>query len=157
MIKLLITAGLLLLIPSLLFMAQSSQVYGQTVNEEFMSAVQAGKDFLKQIEDEGVAVIRSIADFFGARNIENNIDKAEEELNAGNTESAASTIAIVDETLQNNSVRISGLAQYLSNIANNQSITMDDFTRQSLTEIADAFLNVSADTDGVYRSLNASP
>lgn len=49
------------------------------------SAVQAGKNFLKQIEEGGITVIRDIANFFGIRNIENNIDKAGEELSTGNT------------------------------------------------------------------------
>lgn len=32
---------------------------------------------------------------------------------------------------------------------------MDELTRQTLNEIADAFLNVSADTEGAYQPLNA--
>ncbi len=156
MVKLSITIGILLLMPSLLGINQSFLAYGQTVGTELMSAFQAGEEFLRQIEERGVAVIKDIGSFFGDRDIENNIDKAREELSTGNSEAASSTIALVDETLQNNSARISGLAQHLSNIASNQSITMDELTRQTLTEIANAFLNVSEDTDGVYQTINAS-
>jgi hypothetical protein len=132
------------------------QADGQTVGKQLMDALQAGEGFVKQIEDGGITVIKDIGSFFGIRDVENNVDRARQELATGNTEAASTTITMVDETLQNNSARISGIAQHLTDIAQNQSIAMDQLTRGTLAEIGNALISVAQDTDGVYRSNSSS-
>ena len=65
-------------------------------------------------------------------------------------------IATVDETLQNSSGRISGLGQEIGNIAQNQTLSIDNTTRQTLTEMGDALNSVAQDFDGVYQSNSSS-
>jgi hypothetical protein len=129
---------------------------GQTVGQQLSDALQAGKGVLEQIKDGGVAVIDNIGNFFSGGNVENNVDKAREALSQGNNETAAAAIATVDDTLQNSSGRISGLGQQLANIAQNQSLSIDNTTRQTLTEIGDALNSVAQDFDGVYKSNSSS-
>ena len=68
----------------------------------------------------------------------------------------ATAIATVDETLQNSSGRISGLGQEIDNMTQNQSLSIDNGTRQTLTEIGDALNSVAQDFDGVYQSNSSS-
>ena len=129
---------------------------GQTVGQQLSDALQAGQGVLEQIKDGGVAVIDNIGNFFSGGNVEDNVDKAREALSQGNNETAAAAIATVDDTLQNSSGRISGLGQQLANIAQNQSLSIDNTTRQTLTEIGDALNSVAQDFDGVYKSNSSS-
>jgi hypothetical protein len=133
-----------------------SQAEGQTVGKQLMDALQGGEGVVRQIEEGGVAVINNIEGFFNGGNVENNVDKAREALSQGNNESAAAAIATVDQTLQNSSGRISGLGQHIADIAQNQTLTIDQATRQTLTEIGDALNSVAQDFDGVYQSNSSS-
>jgi hypothetical protein len=59
-------------------------------------------------------------------------------------------------TLQNSSGRISGMGQHIADIAENQSLSIDQDTRQELTEIGEALNSVAQDFDGVYQSNSSS-
>jgi Flp pilus assembly protein TadG len=74
----------------------------------------------------------------------------------GNSEAATEAITTVDENLQNSSSRISGLGQHLANIAENQTLSIDQPTRQTLMEIGDALISVAPDHDGVYQANSSS-
>ena len=100
-----------------------------------MDALQAGEGVAKKIEEGGITAINDIESFFGIGNVENNVDKAREALSKGDSEAASAAIAIVDTTLQNSSAQISGLGQHIANIAENQTLSVDQSTRQTLTEI----------------------
>jgi hypothetical protein len=129
---------------------------GQTLGQQLSDALQAGRGVLEQIKDGGVAVIDRIGSFFSGGDVENNVDKAREALSQGDNETAAAAIETVDETLQNSSGRISGLGQRIANIAENQTLSLDNSTRQTLTEIGDALNSVAQDFDGVYQSNSSS-
>jgi hypothetical protein len=129
---------------------------GQTVGQQLSDALQAGAGVLGQIRDGGAAVINNIESFFNGGDVENNVDKAQEALSQGNNEAASAAITTVDETLQNSSGRISGIGQHIANIAENQSISIDQDTRQELTEIGEALNSVARDFDGVYQSNSSS-
>jgi hypothetical protein len=129
---------------------------GQTVGQQLSDALQAGAGVLGQIRDGGAAVINNIESFFTGGNVENNIDKAREALSQGNNEAATAAITTVDETLQNSSGRISGIGQHIADIAENQSLSIDQDTRQELTEIGQALNSVAQDFDGVYQSNSSS-
>jgi hypothetical protein len=156
MIRLALVASLTL--PMFLLVAGSSisQAEGQTVGKQLMDALQSGEGVVRQIEDGGVAVIDKIGSFFSGGDVENNVDKAREALSQGNNETAAAAIETVDETLQNSSGRISGLGQRVADIAENQTLPIDQATRQTLTEIGDALNSVAQDFDGVYQSNSSS-
>jgi hypothetical protein len=133
-----------------------SQAEGQTVGKQLMDALQAGEGVVRQIEEGGVAVIDNIGSFFSGGDVENNVDKARDALAQGNNEAASVAIATVDETLQNSSGRISGLGQQIADIAENQTLSIDNATRQTLTEVGDALNSVAQDFDGVYQSNSSS-
>ena len=155
MIKLILITSTTL--PIFLLVAGSiSQAEGQTVGKQLMDALQSGEGVVKQIEEGGVAVIDRIGSFFSGGNVENNVDKAREALSQGNNEAASAAITTVDETLQNSSARISGLGQHITDIAENQTLSIDQATRQTLTEIGDALNSVAQDFDGVYQSNSSS-
>ena len=155
MIKLLFVAGILTMF--LLVAGNNlSLAKGQTVGQQLSDALQAGRGVLEQIKDGGVAVIDRIGSFFSGGDVENNVDKAREALSQGNNETAAAAIEKVDETLQNSSGRISGLGQRIDDIAENQTLSLDNATRQTLTEIGDALNSVAQDFDGVYQSNSSS-
>ena len=155
MIKLFFVAGILAMF--LLVAGNNiSLAQGQTVGQHLSDALQAGKAVLEQIKDGGVAVIDRIGSFFRGGDVENNVDKAREALSQGNNETAAAAIETVDETLQNSSGRISGLGQRIDDIAANQTLSLDNATRQTLTEIGDALNSVAQDFDGVYQSNSSS-
>ena len=156
MIKLLFVAGMSITMFLLVVGNNLSPAQGQTVGQQLSDALQAGKGVLEQIKDGGVAVIDRIGSFFSGSDIENNVDKAREALSQGNNETAAAAIARVDDSLQNSSGRISGLGQQIANIAQNQSLSIDNGTRQTLTEIGDALNSVAQDFDGVYKSNSSS-
>ena len=156
MIKLLFATGISITMFLLVAGNNLLPAEGQTVGQQLSDALQAGKGVLEQIKDGGVAVIDNIGNFFSGGNVENNVDKAREALSQGNNETAAAAIATVDDTLQNSSGRISGLGQQLANIAQNQSLSIDNTTRQTLTEIGDALNSVAQDFDGVYKSNSSS-
>ena len=156
MIKLLFATGISITMFLLVAGNNLLPAEGQTVGQQLSDALQAGKGVLEQIKDGGVAVIDNIGNFFSGGNVENNVDKAREALSQGNNETAAAAIATVDDTLQNSSGRISGLGQQLANIAQNQSLSIDNGTRQTLTEIGDALNSVAQDFDGVYKSNSSS-
>lgn len=156
MIKLLFVAGISITMFLLLAGNNLSLAEGQTVGQQLSDALQAGKGVLGQIKDGGVAVIDNIGSFFSGGNVENNVDKAREALSQGNNETAAAAIATVDDTLQNSSGRISGLGQEIANIAQNQSLSIDNGTRQTLTEVGNALNSVAQDFDGVYQSNSSS-
>ncbi|MGI0002551.1 MAG: hypothetical protein ACRD42_05675, partial [Nitrososphaeraceae archaeon] len=118
--------------------------------------LQAGAGVLDQIREGGAAVINNIESYFTGGNVENNVDKAREALSQGNTEAATAAITTVDETLQNSSGRISGLGQEITSIAENQSLSIDQNTRATLTEIGEALNSVAQDFDGVYQSNSSS-
>jgi hypothetical protein len=141
-----------------LFVAGSSlsQAEGQTVGKQLLDALQAGEGVVKQIEEGGITAINNIESFLGIRDVENNVDKAREALSKGDSEAASAAIAIVDTTLQNSSAQISGLGQYVANIAENQTLSIDQSTRQTLTEIGDALISTARDIDGVYQSNSSS-
>jgi hypothetical protein len=155
-IKILFLAGISITMFLLVAGNNLSPAEGQTVGQQLTDALQAGKGVLEQIKDGGVAVIDNIGSFFSGGNVENNVDKAREALSQGNNETAAASIATVDETLQNSSGRISGLGQQIANIAQNQTLSIDNTTRQTLTEIGDALNSVAQDYDGVYQSNSSS-
>jgi hypothetical protein len=148
--------GILLSMFLFAFENHSLQADGQTVGKQLMDALQAGEDFVKQIEDGGITVIKDIEGFFGIRDVENNVDRARQELATGDTDAASTAITMVDEALQNNSARISGIAQHLTNIAQNQSIAIDQLTRQTLAETGNALISVAQDIDGVYKANTSS-
>jgi len=156
MIRLVLVASITL--PMFLLVAGSSvsQAEGQTVGRQLMDALQAGEGVVRQIEDGGITVINSIERFFGGGDVENNVDKAREAISQGNSEAASAAITTVDETLQNSSARISGLGQHIANIAENQTLSIDQATRQTLMEIGDALISVANDHDGVYQSNSSS-
>jgi hypothetical protein len=77
-------------------------------------------------------------------------------LSQGNNEAASAAITTVDVTLQNSSGRLSGLGQYVANIAENQSLSIDQDTRQKLTEVGQALNSIAQDFDGVYKSNSSS-
>ena len=156
MIKLLFVAGISITMFLLLAGNNLSLAEGQTVGQQLSDALQAGKGVLEQIKDGGVAVIDNIGSFFSGGNVENNVDKAREALSQGNNETAAAAIATVDDTLQNSSGRISGLGQEIANITQNQSLSIDNGTRQTLTEVGNALNSVAQDFDGVYQSNSSS-
>ena len=156
MIKLLFVAGISITMFLLVAGNNLSLAEGQTVGQQLSDALQAGKGVLEQIKDGGVAVIDNIGSFFSGSNVENNVDKAREAISQGNNETAAAAIATVDDTLQNSSGRISGLGQQIANIAQNQTLSIDNTTRQTLTEIGDALNSVAQDFDGVYQSNSSS-
>ena len=145
-------------VPIFLLVAGSSilQAEGQTVGKQLMDALQSGEGVVKQIEDGGVSVIDNIGRFFSGGDVENNVDEAREAIAQGNSEAASEAITTVDENLQNSSARISGLGQHLANIAENQTLSIDQATRQTLTEIGDALNSVAQDFDGVYQSNSSS-
>jgi hypothetical protein len=145
-------------LPIFLLVAGSSisQAEGQTVGKQLMDALQAGEGVVRQIEDGGISVINDIERLFGVRDVENHVDKAREALAQGNSEAASAAITTVDETLQNSSAHISGLGQHITNIAENQSLSIDQATRQTLMEIGDALISVAHDHDGVYQSNSSS-
>ena len=156
MIRLILVTSITL--PMFLLVAGSSilQAEGQTVGKQLMDALQAGEGVVRQIEDGGITVINNIESFFGVRNVEDHVDKAREALAQGNSEAASAAITTVDETLQNSSAHISGLGQHLANIAENQTLSIDQPTRQTLMEIGDALNSVAQDHDGVYQSNSSS-
>jgi hypothetical protein len=156
MIRLVLVASITL--PMFLLVAGSSisQAEGQTVGKQLMDALQAGEGVVRQIEDGGITVINDIESFFSVRDVENHVDKAREALAQGNSEAASAAITTVDETLQNSSAHISGLGQHIANIAENQSLSIDQATRQTLMEIGDALTSVAQDHDGVYQSNSSS-
>ncbi len=156
MIRRVLIASIILPIFLLATGSNISQAEGQTVGKQLMDALQAGEGVVRQIEEGGVAVINNIEGFFNGGNVENNVDKAQEALSQGNNEAAAAAIATVDQTLQNSSGRISGLGQHIADIAQNQTLTIDQATRQTLTEISDALNSVAHDFDGVYQSNSSS-
>ena len=157
MIKLLFVAGISITMFLLVAGNNLSLAEGQTVGQQLSDALQAGKGVLEQIKDGGVAVIDNIGSFFSGGNVENNVDKAREALSQGNNETGKQlAIATVDDTLQNSSGRISGLGQEIANIAQNQTLSIDNTTRQTLTEIGDALNSVAQDFDGVYQSNSSS-
>ena len=156
MIKLLFVAGISITMFLLVAGNNLSLAEGQTVGQQLSDALQAGRGVLEQIKDGGVAVIDRIGSFFSGGDVENNVDKAREALSQGNNETAAAAIETVDETLQNSSGRISGLGQRIANIAENQTLSLDNATRQTLTEIGDALNSVAQDFDGVYQSNRSS-
>ena len=133
-----------------------SPAEGQTVGKQLSDALQAGEGVVRQIWEGGAAVINNIGSFFGARDVENDVDKAKEALAEGDNENATATIANIDADLQNSSARISGLAQYIDNIAKNQSLSIDQSTRQTLTNIGNALISFANDTDGVFQSNSSS-
>ena len=156
MIRLVLVASIIL--PMFLLVAGSSisQAEGQTVGKQLMDALQAGEGVVRQIEDGGITVINSIERFFGGGDVENHVDQAREALAQGNSEAASAAITTVDQTLQNSSARISGLGQHIADIAENQTLPIDQATRQTLTEIGDALISVAHDYDGVYQSNSSS-
>ena len=156
MIKLLFVAGISITMFLLVAGNNLSLAEGQTVGQQLSDALQAGKGVLEQIKDGGVAVIDNMGSFFRGGDVENNVDKAREALSQGNNETAAAAIETVDETLQNSSGRISGLGQRVADIAENQTLSIDQSTRQTLTEIGDALNSVAQDFDGVYQSNSSS-
>ena len=148
MIKPLFVAGISITMFLLVAGSSISQAEGQTVGKQLMDALQAGEGVVRQIEDGGITVINDIERLFGVHDVENHVDKAREALSQGNNETAAAAIETVDETLQNSSGRISGLGQRIANIAENQTLSIDNATRQTLTEIGDALNSVAQDFDG---------
>ena len=156
MIKLLFVAGMSIAMFLLVVGNNLSPAEGQTVGQQLSGALQTGADVLGQIRDGGAAVIDRIGSFFTGGNVENNIDKAREAISQGNNEAATAAITMVDETLQNSSGRISGLGQYVANIAENQSLSIDQDTRQKLTEVGEALNSIAQDFDGVYQSNSSS-
>jgi hypothetical protein len=155
-IKLLFVAGISLMTFLLVAGNNISLAQGQTVSKQLMDALQAGEGVVRQIEEGGAEVINDIESFFGIRDVENRVDQAREALFQGNNEAASEAIATVDEILQNSSARISGLGQHVANIAENQTLSIDRATRQTLMEIGDALISVANDTDGVYQSNSSS-
>jgi hypothetical protein len=155
-IKLLFVAGISITMFLLIAGNNLSLAEGQTVGQTLSDALQAGEGVLEQIKDGGVAVINNIESFFSGRDVENNVDKAREALSQGNNETAAAAIETVDEALQNSSGRISGLGQRIADVAENQTLSIDQATRQTLTEIGDALNSVARDFDGVYQSNSSS-
>ena len=155
-ISLVLVASIIL--PMFILVAGSSisKVEGQTVGKQLMDALQAGEGVVRQIEDGGITAINDIERFFGVGNVENHVDNAQEALAQGNSEAASTAITTLDETLQNSSAQISGLGQHIVNIAENQTVSMDEATRQTLTEIGDALISVAHDHDGVYQSNSSS-
>jgi hypothetical protein len=156
MIKLVPVASITLPIFLLVAGSSISQAEGQTVGKQLMDALQSGEGVVKQIEDGGVSVIDNIGSFFSGGDVENNVDEAREAIAQGNSEAASEAITTVDENLQNSSARISGLGQHLANIADNQTLSIDQTTRQTLMEIGDALISVAQDYDGVYQSNSSS-
>jgi hypothetical protein len=156
MIKLILVTSMTLPILFLVAGSSISQAEGQTVGKQLMDALQSGEGVVKQIEEGGVAVIDRIGSFFSGGDVENNVDEAREAIAQGNSEAASEAITAVDENLQNSSARISGLGQHLANIAENQTLSIDQATRQTLTEIGDALNSVAQDFDGVYQSNSSS-
>jgi hypothetical protein len=155
-IKLLIVAGISIMMFLLVAGNNLSLAEGQTVGQQLSDALQAGRGVLEQIKDGGVAVIDRIGSFFRGGDVENNVDKAREALSQGNNKTASAAIEKVDETLQNSSGRISGLGQRIANIAENQTLSLDNATRQTLTEIGGALNSIAQDFDGVYQSNSSS-
>ena len=156
MIRLILVTSITLPIFLLVAGSSISQAEGQTVGKQLMDALQSGESVVKQIEDGGVAVIDNIGSFFSGGNVENNVDEAREAIAQGNSEAASEAITTVDENLQNSSARISGLGQHLANIAENQTLSIDQPTRQTLMEIGDALISVAQDYDGVYQANSSS-
>jgi hypothetical protein len=142
MIRLILVTSITLPIFLLVAGSSISQAEGQTVGKQLMDALQSGEGVVRQIEDGG--------------DVENNVDKAREAISQGDNETAAAAIETVDETLQNSSGRISGLGQHIADIAENQTLSIDQATRQTLTEIGDALNSVAQDFDGVYQSNSSS-
>jgi hypothetical protein len=155
-IKLLFVAGILITMFLLVAGNNLPLAKGQTVGQQLSDALQAGRGVLEQIKDGGVAVIDRIGSFFRGGDVENNVDKAREALSQGNNETAAAAIEKVDDTLQNSSGRISGLGQRIDDIAENQTLPLDNATRQTLTEIGGALNSIAQDFDGVYQSNSSS-
>src|ERR671910_3200132 len=156
MIRLILVTSITMPIFLLVAGSSISQAEGQTVGKQLMDALQAGEGVVRQIEDGGITVINDIERFFGVGNVENHVDNAQEALAQGNSEAASAAITTLDETLQNSSAQISGLGQHIVNRAENQTVSMDEATRQTLTEIGDALISVAHDHDGVYQSNSSS-
>ena len=156
MIRLILVTSITLPIFLLVAGSSISQAEGQTVGKQLMDALQSGEGVVKQIEDGGITVLNDIESFFGIRNVEEHVDEAREAIAQGNSEAATEAITTVDENLQNSSSRISGLGQHLANIAENQTLSIDQPTRQTLMEIGDALVSVAQDHDGVYQANSSS-
>ena len=156
MIKLFFVAGISIAMFLLVVGNNLSIAEGQTAGQQLDDALKSGADVLGQIKDGGAAVIDRIGSFFNGSNIENDVDKAREALSQGNNEAASAAITTVDVTLQNSSGRLSGLGQYVANIAENQSLSIDQDTRQKLTEVGQALNSIAQDFDGVYQSNSSS-
>jgi len=118
----------------------------KNINDQIVAG---GQSVVKQSIKGGIGFLKHIASVFGVHDIEDHINVAGQDLTKGNTTGASSELKAVNKALLNDSGTLYGLGQRISQIAQNSSASVDNYTKQLLSAIGLDMKNLSFNMEGI--------
>src|SRR5215470_4396171 len=150
---LLFSAALLTGITSIVTTAKAQTIVGEhltaalkNINDQIVAG---GQSVVKQSIKGGIGFLKHIASVFGVHDIEDHINVAGQDLTKGNTTGASLELKAVNKALLNDSGTLYGLGQRISQIAQNSSASVDNYTKQLLSAIGLDMKNLSLNMEGI--------
>jgi hypothetical protein len=142
----------------LIIWAQSGQEGPSQEPESISNQItQARDDIENEVKKQGEIIGNEIREKFGFENVQSNLTQAYQDSFAGDLNSARVMVQSTESALEDSIISLLRSGQQLISVSQNQSIMLDDNTRDVLNTFGGSLSNLSVSTNQIQSQMSRPP
>jgi hypothetical protein len=118
--------------------------------------IQAREEIENELKNQGQIIINSISDQFGFDNAQSNLSLAYQSSFAGDVQPTLDQLETVDSALEKSIISLLRSGQELISMSKNQSVVLDNNTREIMNDLGQSISNMSTSADKIHSQLSSN-